>query len=87
MKKLTSYNAEVKWNGFANDPQDDGIVKLPDGRTETVHRYSTSSWVPVKNGPFFTGSTYYTLDTPTGPARFETWDDLLQNGLGLTKDA
>lgn len=86
MVKLTHYHAQIEWEGFASDSQDQATVKLPNDKTYTIERISQSSMVPVKNGPFFTGSRYYLLHTPTGKARFESFDDLMQKGLGLAKE-
>lgn len=82
---MSNYNVSIKWSDDAYSIENDGVVTLPDGSTRTIHRIGEPSAVQVKNGPFFTGSSHYLLDTPTGQARFESFDDLMQKGLGLTK--
>lgn len=85
MAKLKRYNATVKYDGTAFDPHVTGVITLPDGTKQTFVRHHEGSSYQVKNGPFTMGRKWYTLDTPTGEARFETFDELMQKGLGLTQ--
>lgn len=84
--KLPNYNASIRWNGDATTPINDGEVLLPDGSIAQIQRISQQSMVKVKNGPLFTGSHHYLRKLPIGNARFETFDDLMERGLGLTAE-
>ncbi len=84
MAKLPRYNVTIEWDGDCFDDHPRGTITLPDDSTVIVHRHIRRSMYKVSNGPFFTGETYFTLETPTGEARFESFEDLMQRGLGLT---
>ena len=81
MTKLNNYNAHIQWDSEATDPSGSAKVKLPDGSVVEVRRVSTRSEYRVKNGPLSVGSTEYFY----GDARFDSFDALMQKGLGLTK--
>lgn len=84
MTKLEHYNASIQWEdkNSMDEGETKAVVTLPDATTQTIERRQRRSDWQATNGVFSTGETYYLL----GDSRFETFDDLMQRGLGLTKE-
>ena len=67
----------VQWSGHA--PLDETCscrVKYRDGKTIVVTGHSCSHWVPVKNGPFSIGRSWYTVDGD--PREYDTLHEVVE---------
>lgn len=79
--KLPHYNASIVWDDEPTAPSANGTVTLPDSTTAVITRHSQQSAWRTAGGQFTTGGSHYTI----GDSRFESFDDAMQKGLGLTK--
>jgi hypothetical protein len=86
MSSLKYYNVKIDYDGTVKEPIVTGTITFPDGSQSQFQRHSEMSCFSVKNGPFVLGRNWYTIQYPTGIARFDSFDDLMQRGFGLTRE-
>ena len=81
--KLAHYNASIQWDD--SPPYHKlrtAVVTLPDGSQVTIEKRSWGGDYETTSGSYSVGGECYLL----GDSRFETFDDLIQKGFGLTRE-
>lgn len=84
MWKLPFYNAKIAYSDDALSDRANGVILLPDGSSRQFTRCQRRTKRQVAENTL--GTIWYLIPSPTGDLRFETFDDMMQRGFGLTKE-